>query len=102
MVRRRLEDEDESKVELTHINLNDQTVEGFRHKNCRSSASVPSGSLPGPHDSDYLFAKFIGLMDAAKQGPVKKSSGVKLQATLMSRLIFPLDGREAQAPRARR
>ncbi len=50
-------------VELTHINLNDNTLEGFR---CRS---VPAFSVqyhpeasPGPHDSAYLFAEFIKLM----------------------------------------
>jgi carbamoyl-phosphate synthase small subunit len=50
-------------VELTHINLNDQTLEGFR---CKSIPAFcvqyhPEAS-PGPHDSNYLFESFIDLM----------------------------------------
>jgi carbamoyl-phosphate synthase small subunit len=54
-------------VELTHINLNDKTLEGFRCK--RLSAFCvqyhPEAS-PGPHDSQYLFRKFTDLMSQAK------------------------------------
>jgi carbamoyl-phosphate synthase small subunit len=47
-------------VELTHINLNDQTVEGFRHKKLPLFAVQyhPEAS-PGPHESDYLFDDFM-------------------------------------------
>jgi carbamoyl-phosphate synthase small subunit len=47
-------------VELTHINLNDQTVEGFRHKKLPLFAVQyhPEAS-PGPHESDYLFDEFM-------------------------------------------
>lgn len=50
-------------VELTHVNLNDNTVEGFR---CASKRAFcvqyhPEAS-PGPHDSSYLFEDFIELM----------------------------------------
>lgn len=51
------------RAELTHINLNDQTVEGLRVKG-RKAFSVqhhPEAS-PGPHDSRYLFDQFIDLM----------------------------------------
>lgn len=46
--------------ELTHINLNDQTVEGFRHKKLPLFAVQyhPEAS-PGPHESDYLFGEFM-------------------------------------------
>ena len=48
---------------LTHINLNDNTVEGMRHKKLPvfSVQFHPEGS-PGPTDSSYLFDKFIKLM----------------------------------------
>lgn len=50
-------------VELTHINLNDNTVEGMRltHKPAFSVQYHPE-SNPGPHDSRYLFDEFKGLI----------------------------------------
>lgn len=49
-----------SDCELTHLNLNDQTVEGFRHKKLPIFAVQyhPEAS-PGPHESDYLFDEFM-------------------------------------------
>lgn len=50
-------------VEVTHINLNDNTIEGFRHvfKNAFSVQYHPEAG-PGPHDARYLFDDFIKLM----------------------------------------
>ena len=50
-------------VDLTHINLNDDTLEGFRceKKRCFSVQYHPEAS-PGPHDSTYLFTEFEKLM----------------------------------------
>ena len=47
----------------THVNLNDGTVEGFRHRdlNLLSVQYHPEAS-PGPHDSHYLFAEFVAMM----------------------------------------
>jgi carbamoyl-phosphate synthase small subunit len=46
-------------VEITHVNLNDNTLEGFRHRNLPLSAVQyhPEAS-PGPHDARYLFQQF--------------------------------------------
>lgn len=54
-------------VELTHINLNDNTLEGFRCKKLAAfSVQYHPESSPGPHDSRYLFRSFTDLMSRAK------------------------------------
>lgn len=50
-------------VVLTHINLNDDTIEGIRIKNKKAfSVQYHPESSPGPHDSRYLFDKFVSSM----------------------------------------
>jgi carbamoyl-phosphate synthase small subunit len=50
-------------VEITHINLNDDTVEGIRRKDKKAfSVQHHPESSPGPHDSRYLFDDFVRLM----------------------------------------
>jgi carbamoyl-phosphate synthase small subunit len=47
-------------VKVTHINLNDNTLEGFKHNSLRAFAvQYHPESAPGPHDSHYLFKQFI-------------------------------------------
>ena len=54
---------DQSRVELTHINLNDQTLEGFRHREYPAfCVQYHPEASPGPHDSQYLFDDFARLM----------------------------------------
>ena len=54
---------DEKLVETTHINLNDKTSEGMRHKKLPAfSVQYPPEACPGPHDSTYLFERFMDLM----------------------------------------
>ena len=53
-----------SEVELTHWNLNDQTLEGFRHRSLPIfSVQYHPEASPGPHDSYYLFGQFVKMME---------------------------------------
>ncbi len=55
---------DPSSVEITHLNLNDHTNEGLRHRLYPAfSVQYHPEALPGPHDSDYLFEEFIRLLE---------------------------------------
>ena len=53
-----------NEIEITHTNLNDNTLEGFRHRNhpvfC---VQYHPEAAPGPHDSLYLFEDFVKLME---------------------------------------
>ncbi len=50
-------------LELTHLNLNDNTVEGLRHRNGRAfSVQYHPEASPGPHDSRYLFEQFAAMI----------------------------------------
>lgn len=50
-------------VELTHINLNDQSCEGMRHKEYPAfSVQYHPEHAPGPHDAEYLFDRFLEMI----------------------------------------
>lgn len=57
-------------IEVTHVNLNDKSVEGIRLKD-RPAFSVQyhPESTPGPHDSRYLFDEFIAMMSSGVPSP---------------------------------
>ena len=55
---------DPAEVEFTQINLNDQTLEGMRHKRFPIfSVQYHPEASPGPHDTQYLFEEFIKMME---------------------------------------
>ncbi len=62
-----MESLDGGDIEMTHINLNDRTSEGMRHKKIPVvSVQYHPEAGPGPHDSSYLFEEFTHLMDSFK------------------------------------
>jgi carbamoyl-phosphate synthase small subunit len=57
----------DKEIELTHINLNDGTVEGMRHTRLPIfSVQYHPEASPGPHDAHYLFRRFVDLMEAER------------------------------------
>lgn len=55
--------ESSGNIELTHINLNDDTVEGFKLNDAKAfSVQYHPESSPGPHDSRYLFDEFVKMI----------------------------------------
>ena len=58
---------DPDAVEITHMNLNDNTVEGFRHRHHPLFAvQYHPEAAPGPHDSGYLFREFADMVRSHK------------------------------------
>ncbi len=63
---------DRREVELTHVNLNDMTLEGMRHKSLAiMSVQYHPEASPGPHDARHLFSIFRQMLD----DPPKQESG---------------------------
>jgi len=57
-----------NEIALTHMNLNDQTLEGLRHKSLPLfSVQYHPEASPGPHDSAYLFERFVKMMEECKR-----------------------------------
>jgi carbamoyl-phosphate synthase small subunit len=55
------------RARLTHVNLNDRTVEGLAHTQLPLfSVQYHPESSPGPHDANYLFRRFVDLMESAR------------------------------------
>lgn len=58
-------------VEVSHLNLNDRTVAGVKHKSLPIfSVQYHPEASPGPHDADYLFEQFVLEMQTARQAAI--------------------------------
>jgi carbamoyl-phosphate synthase small subunit len=58
-----------NEIDITHVNLNDNTVEGLEHRSIPAfSVQYHPEASPGPHDSYYLFKKFFSLMKEFGRG----------------------------------
>ncbi len=55
-------------IKVTHVNLNDQTVEGIQHCSTPAfSVQYHPEASPGPHDAQYLFERFVAMMKEYKK-----------------------------------
>ncbi len=62
-------------TEITHINLNDGTLEGIENRQlCCFSVQFHPEAAPGPHDSNYLFDQFIAMMNDSRAKGVGKNA----------------------------
>jgi GMP synthase-like glutamine amidotransferase len=80
-------------VQITHINLNDQTVEGLAHET-RPLFSVqyhPEAS-PGPHDASYLFTRFREMVERNADGQSVTGAEICRASSGSNQTDLQLDG----------
>ncbi|PKM88496.1 MAG: carbamoyl phosphate synthase small subunit [Firmicutes bacterium HGW-Firmicutes-12] len=70
-----------AEIELTHLNLHDKTVEGFKHKNKKAfSIQFHPEACPGPQDTDYLFQEFLVMIKDYGDALMKRKAGCEEDA----------------------
>lgn len=68
-------------VIMTHMNLNDKTCEGIRHRTLPAfSVQYHPEASPGPHDSRYLFQRFVEMMEKHKEKAAEEQGTIEITA----------------------
>ncbi|MFD0671987.1 glutamine-hydrolyzing carbamoyl-phosphate synthase small subunit [Cohnella sp. GCM10027633] len=78
-----------TELEVTHINNNDKTIEGLKHKKYPAfSVQYHPEAAPGPYDNGYLFDRFIEMIRAHKRDNPARSRQAELSETLRGELQY--------------
>lgn len=78
-----------TELEVTHINNNDKTIEGLKHKKYPAfSVQYHPEAAPGPYDNSYLFDRFIDMIRAHKRDNPARSRQAELSETLRGELQY--------------
>ncbi|WP_027088374.1 glutamine-hydrolyzing carbamoyl-phosphate synthase small subunit [Cohnella panacarvi] len=78
-----------TELEVTHINNNDKTIEGLKHKKFPAfSVQYHPEAAPGPYDNSYLFDRFIDMIRAHKRDNPARSRQAELSETLRGELQY--------------
>ncbi|WP_054958446.1 carbamoyl phosphate synthase small subunit [Paenibacillus dakarensis] len=76
-----------TELEITHINNNDKTIEGLKHKKYPAfSVQYHPEAAPGPHDSSYLFDEFLEMIAKHKNNGTRKPRQAVLAAAVKGAL----------------
>ena len=76
-------------LEVTHINNNDKTIEGLKHKKYPAfTVQYHTEAAPGPYDNSYLFDRFIDMIRAHKHDNPARSRQAELSETLRGELQY--------------
>jgi carbamoyl-phosphate synthase small subunit len=68
-------------IEITHLNLHDNTVEGLKHKKKKAfSIQFHPEACPGPQDTDYLFQEFLAMVKEYQDASKNRQAGCKEDA----------------------
>lgn len=78
-----------TELEVTHINNNDKTIEGLKHKKFPAfSVQYHPEAAPGPYDNSYLFDRFIEMIRTHKRDNPERSRQAQLSETLRGELQY--------------